>query len=97
MTRRKNEKSRRKEDRRKHPGFRKDDHHGFGKLVKLVEDLRMQARTRASANRMMKVEPSDPEKFLEWKAANVIESQHLREYIRFREQEARDTKKYGLK
>lgn len=41
--------------------------------LKLIEDLRMQARTRRSANAVMRVEPTMLEKFLEWQAADLIE------------------------
>lgn len=38
----------------------------------LIDLLRRQARSRAAANRRAFVEPSEPEKFLEWKAADMI-------------------------
>ena len=39
----------------------------------LVRNLRMQARARAAANQFHRVEPSTPEKFLEWQGADLIE------------------------
>jgi hypothetical protein len=39
----------------------------------LIDALRMQARTRAAANRVSRVEPSDPKQTLEWKAADYLE------------------------
>jgi hypothetical protein len=42
-------------------------------LLKLVDELRMQARTNAAAYLNMKVEPRDATKHLEWRAADVIE------------------------
>lgn len=38
----------------------------------LIEELRMAARTRRAANAMMRVEPTQVERFPEWKAAEFI-------------------------
>lgn len=42
--------------------------------AKLIDELRMQARTRAALNRMMRVEPSDEKRMLEWLAADALEA-----------------------
>ena len=44
------------------------------KQFDLIDALRMQARVRSAANATMRVEPSDPKKMLEWKAADMIEA-----------------------
>jgi len=41
--------------------------------VKLIHKLKMQARTRCAANRVMKVHPYAPEATLEWLAATELE------------------------
>jgi len=41
--------------------------------AKMIDSLRMQARTYAAAHRRMKVEPSEPELMVEWKAADLID------------------------
>lgn len=41
--------------------------------LKMVENLRMQARVITAANRRMRVEPIDPERTLQWAAADMIE------------------------
>jgi len=60
--------ARRQESRRKQMDARK---------VELIKELRMQARVRAAANRSCKVEPSEPERFSEWRAADVLESEQF--------------------
>lgn len=41
--------------------------------VALIDELRMQARTHCSANRIMRVQPTQVERFPEWRAADMIE------------------------
>jgi hypothetical protein len=65
-----NEERRRQPDPRRRQDMRDEQRL---KLLKLVDRLRMQARTRCAANRMMHVEPRDPENTLEWEAAATIE------------------------
>ena len=60
-------------DRRSNDGFRKEDQAAMIARKKLINDLRMQARTRAAAHRQAKYEPTDPKAFLEWKAADLLE------------------------
>ena len=42
------------------------------RYVSLIDELKMQARTRAAANGIMRCEPSKAEKTVEWKAALVL-------------------------
>lgn len=65
---------RRNDERRTSTGARRTDAERLRELTNLIEHLRMQASTRAAANRTMRVEPSDTYMFLEWRAANELES-----------------------
>jgi len=63
-------------DRRKFLSRRiaKDRRYARKKSAELIiDELRMQARTRASANRVMRVEPGDPTRMVEWRAADELE------------------------
>ena len=55
---------------RRKPGDRRGED---DERQELIDALRMQARMRASANRVSRVEPSDPKNTLEWKAADYLE------------------------